>query len=141
LNSCATPVEIGSTVEDPDTVIVPFTPPAAALGSVDAALVGSVDEAVLGALDAAVLGALDAAVLGALDAAVLGAVLAAVAEPVAAPPPVLHALMAKTAVRASAPRRVGLVIVTRWSSQDAAPMSGAVRTNLPVCPGQRRGAP
>jgi len=79
---------------------VPFTPPAAALGSVDAALVGSVDEAVLGAL----------------DAAVLGAVLAAVAEPVAAPPPVLHALMAKTAVRASAPRRVGLVIVTRWSS-------------------------
>jgi len=93
---------------------VPFTPPAAALGSVDAALVGSVDEAVLGSVDAAPLGSVDAAPLGALDA-VLGAVLAAVGEPVA-PPPVLHALMAKTAVRASAPRRVGLVIVTRWSS-------------------------
>jgi len=106
-NSSATASVIGKTVLDPSMLMVPER------------LAGA-SEAVPVLADGSVLGAALAPVDGSLLGAVLEAVLEASLEPVLgaldAPPPVLHALMAKTAVRASAPRRVGLVIVTRWSS-------------------------
>ena len=79
----ATPVEIGSTVEEPETLIVPATaPPLPA----DAAVLGA-------AAEAAVLGA---AALGAADV-----------------PLFEQAPTTNNAARASAERRLGLVMVTR----------------------------
>ena len=81
LKASAIALEIGSTVDEPDTMIEPATPAAAG------------DPA---ALDAGALA-------GAVEAAVDGAVLAPLLE---------QALRTSTAPRASAPRRLELVVVT-----------------------------
>jgi hypothetical protein len=81
LKASAIALEIGSTVEEPDTMIDPLAP----AGACDS---GAVDWAVVGA-----------AAEGAVDGAVLA-------------PPLEQALRTSTAPRASAPRRVELVVVT-----------------------------
>ena len=81
LKASAIALEIGSTVEEPDTMIEPLTPAGASEPDAE---------------DGAVVGA-------AAEAAVDGAVLA---------PPLEQALRTSTAPRASAPRRVELVVVT-----------------------------
>jgi hypothetical protein len=93
-NASATPVETGSTVDEPETLIEPVTvpPPPCEAGA---------------ALAGAALAAAEAAVEGAVE-----------------PPVEEHAPMAKAATRASAPRRFGLVMITRCSSFDATPIGG-----------------
>src|SRR6188474_151680 len=87
LTSSATAVEMGSTVDEPETLIVPVT--AAADGAVP-------PEAVAGS---AALAAVVGAVLGAVDA-----------------PPFEQAPTAMAASNASAPMRRDVVMVTRCSS-------------------------
>ncbi len=87
-SASATPVEIGSTVDEPETLIEPVTAPPAALSA--------------GALSAAPL---SAAALSAAEGAVV------------APPPPLHAATNRVAANANAPTRLVDAIVTCDSSK------------------------
>jgi len=88
LTSSATAVEMGSTVDEPETLIVPVTAGADGAVPLDAS-----------ALGAAALAAVVGTVLGAVDAA-----------------PFEHAPNAMVASNASAPMRRDVVMVTRCSS-------------------------
>src|SRR5690242_18852987 len=85
-SASATPVEIGSTVDEPETRIEPLTGPPAAALPLAPALAPSL---AAGALSA-----------GAADGAVL------------APPPLPQAATKRVAAKARAPRRLGVAIVT-----------------------------